>query len=150
MPAEELEAFPPPSVPSCAGSPATRGMPHQVQRSRKKHQVSPLRSTQVCGAEDPPGLLRQLREDRATWFSKESASPQVAVVGVPDARLGEVGCAFVVAAEGRSVDPSELIAWARENMANYKVPRRVFVLDALPLNANGKVRKSELRARVAG
>lgn len=75
---------------------------------------------------------------------------QVAVVGVPDARLGEVGCAFVVAAEGCSVEPAEVIAWARENMANYKVPRRVLVVDALPLNANGKVRKSELRARAAG
>ena len=75
---------------------------------------------------------------------------QVAVVGVPDERLGEVGCAFVVAVEGCNVEPAELIAWARENMANYKVPRRVFVLDALPLNANGKVRKSELRARVTG
>ncbi|NRA09677.1 MAG: AMP-binding protein, partial [Myxococcales bacterium] len=75
---------------------------------------------------------------------------QVAVVGVPDERLGEVGCAFVMAAEGREVDPDSVIAWARENMANYKVPRRVFVLEALPMNANGKVMKSELRARAGG
>lgn len=75
---------------------------------------------------------------------------QVAVVGVPDERLGEVGCAFVVVAEGHALEPAELIAWAREKMANYKVPRRVLRVDALPLNANGKVDKGELRARLTG
>jgi len=72
---------------------------------------------------------------------------QVAVVGVPDERLGEVGHAFVVPAAGRRLEPEALIAWSRANMANYKVPRRVYVVDRLPLNANGKVRKDELRRR---
>jgi len=72
---------------------------------------------------------------------------QVAVVGVPDERLGEVGHAFVIPAAGRRVDERELLAWARANMANYKAPRRVHVVDALPLNANGKVRKDLLRER---
>jgi acyl-CoA synthetase (AMP-forming)/AMP-acid ligase II len=71
---------------------------------------------------------------------------QVAVVGVPDDRMGEVGVAFVVPRSGGSVDADVLIAWARERMANYKVPRRVAVVDALPLNASGKVLKHELRA----
>jgi len=71
---------------------------------------------------------------------------QVAVIGVPDKRLGEVGMAFVVPRPGRTVGGDELIAWAREEMANYKVPRRVAVVDALPLNASGKVLKTELRA----
>jgi len=71
----------------------------------------------------------------------------VAVVGVPDARLGEVGMAFVVPATGTQVDPAEVIAWSREHMANYKVPRRVELVDALPLNAAGKVLKYELVAR---
>jgi len=75
---------------------------------------------------------------------------QIAVVGVPDARLGEVGHAFVIAAAGRQIDEVSLIAWARENMANYKVPRGVSVVDAFPLNANGKVKKDELRDRVVG
>ena len=75
---------------------------------------------------------------------------QVAVVGAPDDRLGEVGVAFVVAAAGSTVDPDEVIAWSREHMANYKVPRRVLVVDALPLNASGKVLKFELRDRAAG
>jgi acyl-CoA synthetase (AMP-forming)/AMP-acid ligase II len=77
---------------------------------------------------------------------------QVAVVGVPDERMGEVGCAFVVPRPG--TDPEalarELPAWARDHMANYKVPRSVEIVDALPLNASGKVLKTELRARVTG
>jgi acyl-CoA synthetase (AMP-forming)/AMP-acid ligase II len=72
---------------------------------------------------------------------------QVAVVGVPDQRLGEVGKAFVVPTAGTTVDTGELIAWCRENMANYKVPRSVEVVDVLPLNASGKVLKYDLRAR---
>jgi acyl-CoA synthetase (AMP-forming)/AMP-acid ligase II len=72
---------------------------------------------------------------------------QVAIVGVPDQRLGEVGKAFVVAVAGTTVDGDELIAWCRENMANYKVPRSVEVVDAFPLNASGKVLKYDLRAR---
>ena len=70
---------------------------------------------------------------------------QAAVVGVPDDRLGEVGVAFVVATTGERLDPEEVVAWARGSMANFKVPRRVEVVDALPLNASGKVLKFELR-----
>jgi acyl-CoA synthetase (AMP-forming)/AMP-acid ligase II len=75
---------------------------------------------------------------------------QVAVVGVPDHRLGEVGVAFVVPRAGAAVDPDELIGWCRPRMANYKVPRRVEVVDALPLNASGKVLKYVLRDRAVG
>ncbi len=72
-----------------------------------------------------------------------------AVIGVPDERLGEVGMAFVVAHPGATVDPGEVIAWARDEMANYKVPRAVVVVDELPLNATGKVEKNVLRERAA-
>ena len=72
---------------------------------------------------------------------------QVAVVGIPDDRMGEVGAAFVVPRTGRTVDEEAVIAWSREHMANYKVPRRVEVVDALPMNASNKVKKYELRAR---
>jgi acyl-CoA synthetase (AMP-forming)/AMP-acid ligase II len=72
---------------------------------------------------------------------------QVAVVGVPDARLGEVGAAFVVAKHGAAIEPASLIAWARETMANYKVPRYAELVESLPVNAGGKVDKEELRAR---
>ena len=70
---------------------------------------------------------------------------QVAVIGVPDERMGEVGVAFVVAATGTDPDPDEIVAWAREHMANYKAPRAVHIVDALPFNAGGKVMKFELR-----
>ena len=70
---------------------------------------------------------------------------QVAVVGVPDERMGEVGVAFVVPRIGHTVDPDALVAWCRDRMANYKVPRRVEVVEALPLNASGKVLKYQLR-----
>jgi acyl-CoA synthetase (AMP-forming)/AMP-acid ligase II len=72
---------------------------------------------------------------------------QVAVIGVPDARLGEVAKAFVVLEAGAAVEPAEIIEWARAEMANFKVPRAVEFLDALPVNATGKVVKDELRAR---
>ena len=74
---------------------------------------------------------------------------QVAVVGVPDQRLGEVGAAFVVPKAGRTVDPEKLISWCRERMANFKVPRRIEVVEALPLNAAGKVLKYRLRDELA-
>ncbi len=72
---------------------------------------------------------------------------QVAVVGVPDERLGEVGYAFVVPAVGSDSDAEALIAWCRGEMANYKVPRHIEYVDALPLNASGKVLKYQLRER---
>jgi HIP---CoA ligase len=74
---------------------------------------------------------------------------QVAVVGVPDQRLGEVGKAFVVPRAGATIDPDALIAWCRDEMANYKVPRSVEVVDALPLNASGKVLKYKLREQAS-
>jgi acyl-CoA synthetase (AMP-forming)/AMP-acid ligase II len=76
----------------------------------------------------------------------------VAVVGVPDERMGEVGCAYVVpAAAGSDADElgRSILSWSRGTMANYKVPRGVVLIDALPVNASGKVLKRELRDRHA-
>jgi HIP---CoA ligase len=73
---------------------------------------------------------------------------EVAVIGIPDERLGEVPMAFVVPDGDAPLPETEVIEWARAEMANYKVPRRVELVDALPLNATGKVVKDELRARV--
>ena len=70
---------------------------------------------------------------------------QVAVIGVEDERLGEVARAFVVPVSSSDTDESEIIAWCRENMANFKVPRSIRFLDELPLNATGKVMKEDLR-----
>ena len=74
------------------------------------------------------------------------AIAQVAVIGVPDERMGEVGCACVVLRHGVQLDEAGLILWAREHMANYKVPRLVRFYAALPVNASNKVAKNELRA----
>ncbi|MFC8868816.1 FadD3 family acyl-CoA ligase [Streptomyces sp. NPDC057148] len=73
------------------------------------------------------------------------AVAEAAVVGVPDARLGEVGRAYVTARPGGGADPDALVGWCRERLANFKVPREVVVLGALPRNASGKVDKAALR-----
>jgi HIP---CoA ligase len=82
-------------------------------------------------------------------FLRNDKVAQVAVVGVPDERMGEVGMAFVVLRPDESATPDELIEWSRAEMANYKVPRYVAVVDELPMNAMGKVLKYELRDRGA-
>jgi len=55
----------------------------------------------------------------------------------------------VVLREGADVGEAQLIAWSREQMANYKVPRQVRFFSALPLNPSSKVAKNELRSMVA-
>ncbi|WP_416311575.1 FadD3 family acyl-CoA ligase [Pseudomonas sp. W03] len=74
---------------------------------------------------------------------------QAAVIGIPDERLGEVAMAFLLPAAGQSIDLDAFLAWCRERMANYKAPRRAMLLDALPLNAAGKVTKAALRELAA-
>jgi len=81
-------------------------------------------------------------------LSTHEAIAEVAVVGMPDERLGEVGAAFVVLKPGATLTEQELIEWSRNAMANFKVPRKVELLGALPRNATGKVLKFELRKRV--
>lgn len=75
------------------------------------------------------------------------AIQQSAVVGVPDARMGEVPVAYVMLRPGHDVAPQEIVGWCRANMANYKAPRRVKLVDAMPLNAAGKVQRFVLRER---
>ena len=83
-------------------------------------------------------------------LARHPAVLHAAVVGMPDERQGEVGAAFVVLRAGAVATPDELISFCRERIANYKVPRRVELVDALPLNASGKVLKHRLRDRVRG
>jgi acyl-CoA synthetase (AMP-forming)/AMP-acid ligase II len=69
----------------------------------------------------------------------------VAVVGVPDERLGEVGKAYVVSTANSRLTAADVIAFARERLANFKVPRQVEFIEALPRNLGGKVLKTALR-----
>jgi acyl-CoA synthetase (AMP-forming)/AMP-acid ligase II len=82
-------------------------------------------------------------------FLTSGLASHCAVVGMPDDRLGEVGMAFVIPLRDRGVTAEKLIAWAAENMSNYKVPRRIVIVDSLPTNPTGKVEKTALRARAA-
>ena len=67
------------------------------------------------------------------------------VSGVPDERMGEVARAYIVTTSSAELDEAAVIAWSRDNMANYKVPRSVRFVQEFPLNASGKVLKNELR-----
>ena len=70
---------------------------------------------------------------------------QAAVVGIPDERMGEVPKAFLVTSGKDLPSKEEIIKWAKDNMANYKVPREIEFLDSLPVNAAGKIMKFKLR-----
>jgi acyl-CoA synthetase (AMP-forming)/AMP-acid ligase II len=80
-------------------------------------------------------------------INEHPAVGQVAVIGIPDDRMGEVGYAYVIPRLNASIKPDELREWCREKMANYTVPRYIEIVDAFPLNASGKVLKYELRDR---
>ncbi|MBE9537891.1 MAG: AMP-binding protein [Proteobacteria bacterium] len=74
---------------------------------------------------------------------------RAAVIGVPDSRMGEVAKAFIIASAESALDEAAIIAWSRDNMANYKVPRSVTFVQEFPMNAGGKVLKGDLRALAA-
>lgn len=74
---------------------------------------------------------------------------EAAVIGVPDPRKGEQPMAFVAAAEGAAIDERALIQFVKQKLADYKVPRRVKLVPALPRNATGKILKTQLREAAA-
>jgi HIP---CoA ligase len=71
---------------------------------------------------------------------------EAAVVGVPDERLGEVAVAFVVPSAA-APEPDTLVQWCRDRLANFKVPRQLWIVEALPRGAVGKISKPDLQAR---
>jgi acyl-CoA synthetase (AMP-forming)/AMP-acid ligase II len=78
---------------------------------------------------------------------EHEAVVEAAVVGRPDARWGEVPVAFVVTSADATVTPEDLVEHCRGQLAKFKVPKAVVLLDALPRNPSGKVLKRELRTR---
>ena len=73
------------------------------------------------------------------------AVAEVAVIGVPDDKWGEMVTALVVLTEGATVTEAELIAHTRERIAGYKAPKRVEFREAIPRTATGKIQKFKLR-----
>jgi fatty-acyl-CoA synthase len=70
------------------------------------------------------------------------------VIGVPDARLGEVGCAYVTLKAGSSSSEAELLEWCKARCANFRVPRYLKIVksfEAIGMTASGKVQKTRLR-----
>ena len=80
------------------------------------------------------------------FLMAHEAIDQVAVVGYPDSRLGEVAVAFVVTAPGKTVTGEEIAAYCKGRIASFKTPRHALTVDAFPMTASGKVQKHRLRA----
>src|SRR5699024_9670786 len=82
-----------------------------------------------------------------------SQMPQVAdvaVIGVPDEKWGEVGAALVIAKAGQQLDADAVTSFCRERLARYKVPKHVSIVGSLPRTPAGKVEKHKLRVQLAG
>jgi long-chain acyl-CoA synthetase len=79
-------------------------------------------------------------------FMTHPAVSLVAVIGVPDERLGEEVKAFIVKRAGSAVTEEELLAWGREQFASYKYPRLLEFVSGLPMTASGKILKRELKS----
>ncbi|WP_310774576.1 3-((3aS,4S,7aS)-7a-methyl-1,5-dioxo-octahydro-1H-inden-4-yl)propanoate--CoA ligase FadD3 [Mycobacterium sp. Z3061] len=98
-----------------------------------------LKDMYICGGFNVyPAEIEQV-------LARMDGIADAAVIGVPDQRLGEVGRAFVVTRPGAVLDEASVIAYTREHLANFKAPRSVRFVDALPRNAGGKVLKPQLR-----
>ena len=98
-----------------------------------------LKDMYICGGFNVyPAAIEQV-------LARLDGVAEAAVIGVPDQRLGEVGKAFVVVKAGAQLDEATVIAYTREHLANFKVPRSVAFLDVLPRNPGGKVVKPMLR-----
>ena len=78
-------------------------------------------------------------------LEEHPAIAEAAVIGLPDERKGEIPAAVIRVNEGASLTEGELIEWAKEHMSDYKVPRRVKVVDELPRTGTEKVQKNDLK-----
>ncbi|NLG47587.1 FadD3 family acyl-CoA ligase [Gordonia sp. (in: high G+C Gram-positive bacteria)] len=97
-----------------------------------------LKDMYICGGFNVyPAEVEQL-------LSRFPDVTEAAVIGIPDERLGEVGKAFLTVKADATVDADAVIAFARQHLANFKVPRAVEVVEAFPRNASGKILKREM------
>ena len=113
----------------------------RIDRSGRLHVVDRKKDIIITGGENVSS-----REVEDVVGAHESVAA-VAVVGVPDDRWGERVCAVVVPRVGAAFDPDELVAWTDGRLAGFKRPRIVLTVDALPVNASGKVEKRLVRDR---
>jgi len=72
----------------------------------------------------------------------------LAIIGVPDARWDEVGCAVIVVAPGKQLTADDVILFCQDKLARYKIPKHVVFMDELPRNATGKVLKRVLKDEI--
>jgi acyl-CoA synthetase (AMP-forming)/AMP-acid ligase II len=120
-------------VPILHDLPAT--IPHVIARTSLRH-------PHATAVEDQG---RRITFTELGQACNRAAIAQVAVIGVPNRRMGEVGKAFIVLRPDAECDLESIENWCRENMANYKVPRYLERVTALPTTASGKVQKFALR-----
>jgi cyclohexanecarboxylate-CoA ligase len=92
--------------------------------------------------------IQVLPQEIEDALEEHPAVQAVGVIGLPDDRRGEIACACVVLKSGVAAEADELLEFLRERLATYKLPERIELIDSLPLSANGKVLKSELKTRV--
>lgn len=100
-----------------------------------------LKDMYICGGFNVyPAEIEQI-------LARLDGVTESAVIGVPDERLGEVGRAYIAVREGSSLDEAAVVAYCREHLANFKVPRAVVLIEDFPRNAAGKILKRELASR---
>jgi fatty-acyl-CoA synthase len=83
-------------------------------------------------------------------IAEHPAVADVAVIGVPNEKWGEVGHAYVVTRTGRRCEPNEIVAFTRERLAGYKVPKVLVIVEALPRLGSGKVDRNALARASSG
>jgi fatty-acyl-CoA synthase len=82
------------------------------------------------------------------YLHKHPAVRDVQVIGVPDARLGEELCAWIVLAAGAAADEDEIRAFCRDEIARFKIPRYIRFVESFPMTTSGKVQKFVMRERM--